>query len=974
VGGVRYRLLGPLEIGDGDRLWRPVGRRERGALSLFLLRPNRPVGVEELIEAAWDAAPATARQQVHTLVHRLRSAVGPQVLRTEPPGYVFEVDPAEVDLGVFTGLAAEARRASADARLDEAVALYRRATGLWRGPALADLDTRPLAAEAARLGELRLAVLAERFDVELAAGVDPVAELAALVAEHPYAERLRGQLMAALHRAGRSAEALALYHEGHRRLVDDLGIEPGPGLREIQREILRGPSVGRPPAESVGGPPPVAADDGWRAPCLLPPPLRLLVGRDDAIAWLGERLPGGHDGTRIVAVYGAAGVGKSALVTAVAHGLRREFPDGQLFARLGGTRPVRRGVAEVHASVLIAFGVPASAVPPDAVDREALYRARLAGRRLLLVLDDAPDAEVVRALAPGTGGAVLVTSRRRLFGLSEAEHLELGLLEPGASRALLEGVVGVDRVRADPVATDEVVRYCGGLPLALCIAGARLASRAGLAVASYSRRLADDRRRLATLSTRDGGVEASILLSYQGLGERARAALRRLAALTAAPFPGWMVAAVLDTGVADGELVVDDLVDAHLLQFQGEDAVGQARYHFHDLVRLVAAERGVVEDGRPVLREAAARVLSGWLSLVLVAGEGFSGDRPARVWAGGVDGPDAVPGWVSPDAVLLHHLGWLDVEADMLAAAVQQAYDFGLDDLCWRLVWALRSYLQLRGHRQMWRDIAGTGLAAAQRLGDRMAEGCMRLASAQRVTSEGAAMDDSDAIAADRIFADLGYPGGRAVVAFIRGEMAEYRNDGESACRHFGQALAYARDADDGCVAANAEAKLVGWQHKEDSPVATAVYARCKDRLRRLGALLDVAQVERRLGMWHERHGRYPEAAACYQRALRDAKTLRDETGVAYLSLDEGRLRTLEGEHAAATDLFVEALTLFDRHGNEGGAARARYELGLLRLLQGRRDEARVLLSAAHERFVALGHARWSVRTETELARIYAAS
>ncbi|GIJ64492.1 AfsR/SARP family transcriptional regulator [Virgisporangium aurantiacum] len=973
---MRYRLLGPLEIGDGDRPWRPGGRRERAALSLFLLRPNRPVGVEELIEAAWDAAPATARQQVHTLVHRLRSTVGPQVLRTEPPGYVFEVDPAEVDLDVFTALAAEARRAAADGRPDEAVALYRRATGLWRGPALADLDTRPLAAEAARLGELRLAVLAERFDAELTAGVDPVPELTALVAEHPYAERLRGQLMTALHQAGRTAEALARYREGHRQLVGDLGIEPGPGLREIHQEILRGPSGGQKTAEpaDVGDP----ETGGWRPPCLLPPPLRLIVGRDDAIAWLRERVrerpSGDHDGTRIVAVHGAAGVGKSALVTAVAHRLRAEFPDGQLYARLGGTQPVRRGVAEAHASALIAFGVPASAIPPDPVDREALYRARLAGRRLLLVLDDAPDPETVRALAPGTGSAVLVTSRRRLFGLTEAEHLELGLLEPGTSRALLADIVGADRTDADPVATDEVIRYCGGLPLALCIAGARLASRTGLPVASYSRRLADDRRRLATLSTQDGGVEASILLSYQGLGEPARAALRRLASLTTAPFPAWMVAAVLDTGAADGEQVVDELVDAHLLQCQGEDAVGQARYHFHDLVRLVAVERGAVDDGQPVLRRAAARILSGWLSLVLVASEGFSGDRPARVWAGRTDEPDPVPRWVGLDTVLLHHLAWLDVEADMLAAAVQQAYDLGLDDLCWRLVWVLRSYLQLRGHRQMWQDIAGTGLAAAQRLGDRMAEGCMRLASAQRVTAEGGAIDDSDAIAADRIFADLGYPGGRAAAAFVRGEMAEFRNDGESACRHFGQALAYARDADDGCVAANAEAKLVGWQYKEDSPVATAVYARCKDRLRRLGALLDVAQVERRLGMWHERHGRGPEAAACYQRALRDAKILRDETGVAYLSLDEGRLRTVEGEHAAAADLFVEALTLFDRHGNEGGAARARYELGLLRLLQGRRDEARVLLTAAHERFVALGHARWSVRTETELARIYAAS
>lgn len=966
---MRYRLLGPLEIG-GEQPWRPGGRRERAALSLLLLRPNRPVGINELIEATWPEAPATARQQVHTTVHRLRATVGPEVLRTEPAGYVFEVDPAEVDLGVFTELAAEARRAVAGGRPDDAVALYRRASALWRGPALADLDTPPLVAEAARLGELRLGVLAERFDAELANGVDPGPELTALVAEYPYDERLRAQLMTALHRAGRNAEALAVYREGHHRLVGDLGIEPGPQLRELQQEVLRGTAAPTSPARPARPVPDPRDADGWRPPCLLPPPLRLLVGRDDAIAWLWERLAGGPGGTRIVAVNGAAGVGKSTLVTAVAHRLRAEFPDGQLYAQLGGTQPVRRGVAEAHASVLIAFGVPASAIPPDPADREALYRARLAGRRLLMVLDDAPDPETVRALAPGTGSAVLVTSRPRLFGLTEAEHMELALLEPGSSRALLEEIVGADRTGADPDATDEVIRYCGGLPLALCIAGARLASQPRLPVAAYSRRLSDDRRRLATLSTQDGGVEASILLSYQGLSEPARTALRRLAALTTAPFPAWLVAAVLDTGTADGERILDEIVDAHLLQCQGEDAVGQLRFHFHDLVRLVAAERCAVDDDPSAVRRAAARIGSGWLALVLVAIEGFSGERPARVWADRTGRPDPVPRWVDADSVLLHHLSWLDVEADTLAAAVQQAYDQELDDLCWRLAWVLRCYLLLRGHRPMWQDIAGAGLAAALRLGDRMAEGCMRLTSAQRVTSEGGAVDETDALAADRIFADLGYPGGRAVAAFVRGELAEFRNDGPSARRLFGQALAYARAADDGYMAANAEAKLVLWEHNDDWPAATAVYTRCKDRLRTLGALLEVAQVERRLGMWHERHGRRPEAAACYQRALRDAQTLRDETGVAYLSLDAGRLRTVEGEYSSAADLFGRAMTLFDRHGNEGGTARARYELGLLRLSQGRREEARALFTAAHQRFVALGHARWSVRTETELARI----
>ncbi|WP_433087620.1 BTAD domain-containing putative transcriptional regulator [Dactylosporangium sp. CA-052675] len=948
---MRYRMLGPLEIGEGDTVWRPRGRRERAMLSVLLLRPARPVGLAELIDATWDTAPATARQQVHSTVHRLRTILGDEAVRTVSSGYLLAADPTEIDLGVFTGLAADARRAAADGRVEDAVALYRRAAGLWRGPALADLDTPPLAVEAARLAELRLAVLAERFDAELAVGGDPLPELAALVAEHPYAERLRAQLMTALHRTGRRAEALAVYRDGHRRLVEDLGIEPGAHLRELQQSILLDAEADT----GIGPEPPPERD----APCLLPPPPRLLVGREDAVDWLLRRLDGDGEETRILAVCGAAGIGKSALVVAVAHRVRARFPGGQLHVRLG----VPGGAWEALASVLIALGVPPAAIPAGAGEREALYRARLAGRRVLLVLDDAPDAATVRALSPGTGGVVLVTSRPRLLGLTEADHLELGLLGPGPSRALLDQIVGASRTGAEPAATGDVIRYCGGLPLALCVAGARLAGRAELPVAAYSQRLADERRRLAALSTPDGGVGASLLVSYVGLGAPARTALRRLSALATRPFPAWTVAAAIgdEHGPVDADEVVDELADAQLVQ-----SVGTSRYHLHDLVRIFAAQRCGEEDDPAAVRAAATRIFTGWLSAALAAVERFSGDRPARAW--GVAELADVTDW----SVLTDPLAWLDAEVGSVAAAVHQAHAHGLDQLCWRLAWVLRNYLETRGHWQLWEQTTRAGLHAARRIGDRVGEACMLVSLAQRVASEGGSVDDGDAVAAYEIFDAAGHAVGRSVALFAMAEIAEWRHDGDDVRRHFRRAIAAAREGGDEYMAVNAEAKLVRWEHEDDpdAPAVADAYRDCRDRLRGIGAVRQAAMMERRLGMWYEAHARHPEALACFRRSLRDAQQLRDETGVAYLSLDLGRLDAADGRGPAAAERFTEALSMFARHGDETGAARARLELGRLRVAEGRVEEARTLLRTAHDRFAELGHAHWCEHAALALATL----
>ncbi|MFB4270856.1 BTAD domain-containing putative transcriptional regulator [Nonomuraea sp. GTA35] len=390
-------------------------------------------------------------------------------------------------------------------------------------------------------------MLEECLELELRLGRhhEIAGELADLVAEHPLRERLCALLMLALHHDGRTAEALEAYRRTRTALVEELGLEPGAALRRLEHAILTGDDALAPPASSAGR----AA--GPVRPRQLPPDVADLTGRDEIAAGMRELLRTAPDGTAVtvVAISGQAGVGKTTLAVHVAHAVSGAFPDGQLYADLrGGWQAHRAGPDEVLARFLRALGMAGSEIPRGADERAKEYRSRLAGRRLLVVLDNAADEAQVRPLIPGTPScAVLVTSRAKLAGLPGARLVELGVLDTSRAVELLGRIAGAGRVAAEAGAARELVRLCGGLPLALRIMGARLVVHGRATIAELARRLADESRRLDELSYGDLEVRGSLSYSFHRLSPRAKRLLCLLAHLYAPDVSAWTCAALLGT-------------------------------------------------------------------------------------------------------------------------------------------------------------------------------------------------------------------------------------------------------------------------------------------------------------------------------------------------------------------------------------------------------------------------------------------
>ncbi|MEV7092147.1 BTAD domain-containing putative transcriptional regulator [Amycolatopsis sp. NPDC051045] len=571
-----FAVLGPLAVESPPGRWAVLrGARQRTLLAVLLLNANQHVPVDVLVEALWpDGPPKSHTSNLHTYLSRLRERIDGLRVEHGPPGYRLRAGPDELDLLVFRSAAAEGQAA---ARAGDAVAAsrhYRRALAQWRGPVLAGLHVPRLAAEVARLESERLAVFEDCVDAELTAGRhgELTGELQAMIAEQPLRERPAAQLMIALHRAGQQGKALEVYRRLRTTLVEELGVEPGAEARRVHAAVLRGED----PVPQL--PPPV-----WPV-CQLPPDIGDFTGRDAELAELTGVL-GAGTGVPVAVLSGEPGAGKSTLAVRAAHRLRARFPDGQLYVPLAG-----RDIGAVLADLLRALGVPGPAVPDDVRARAAVFRGRLTDRRVLVVLDDAVDPEHVRTLLPGTPGcAVLVTSRRRLSGLAGAHRLALGPLSGADAAELLNRLAGarVARERAD---AERIITACARLPLALRIAGSRLAIRPHLRLGELADRLEDEVRRLDELTVSDLAVRSSIALSYEGLRPPARRAFRLLGRCRLADLPAWAVTTLVDD--PDADEAVEELVEASLLEARGADATGEGRYRMHDLVRLYAAELG----------------------------------------------------------------------------------------------------------------------------------------------------------------------------------------------------------------------------------------------------------------------------------------------------------------------------------------------------------------------------------------------
>jgi DNA-binding SARP family transcriptional activator len=732
---MKLRILGSLEIVADGRSLPCSAPSQRALLAILLLRANHMASIWSLIDELWvETRPAKPEFALRMAVSRLRRLLAEgdptgQCARliTRPGGYLLQVAPDQVDAHRFEHLVEDGRRALAEGAAELAAQRLDAALALWRGPALASVPASPLVvAESARLEAARVAALETRIEADLACGrhLELLSELEALVAAQPLQEWVRRQWMLALYRAGRQADALEAYRDLRQRLVEGLGIEPGPALQQLERQILTADpalmTLSHNPARPAGAVAPLAP------PRQLPHASATFTDRQLELTELCRVLtaPRQAGSTVIAAIHGSAGVGKSALAIRAAHEAAEQFPDGQLYVNLQGASPGLAPLAspDVLGRMLRALGLDAAQVPSDVQEAAARFRSLASGRRLLVVLDNAHDAQQVRPLLPASPTCgVLITSRQMLAALEGAQMLRLEVLSAERAVELLGRIAGPERIAAEPQAAAAVAAYCGLLPLAIQIAGARLVARPGWPVRTLAERLADTASRLDELANRDLAVRASFEISIQAVEESqdpidraAGAAFGLLGLPDDVDVDVAGAARLLGQPEPATRVLLERLADAHLLETSRP-----GRYQFHDLMRLFAREQVTQRYPEPERLAALTRLFefynaTAWRAVSLL----YPGERcPATAdprWTDGLEFADEQAA-----------LDWLEAVRPGLLAAVHQVANASPAlpaELAIQLTRALTALFVSGGY---WSDVAEAAqiaLRLARRTGDRVSE------------------------------------------------------------------------------------------------------------------------------------------------------------------------------------------------------------------------------------------------------------
>ncbi|WP_440081573.1 AfsR/SARP family transcriptional regulator [Streptosporangium sp. LJ11] len=984
---MRFQVLGDVTIIADERPVPLSSRRQEQLLALLVCARGRVVPAENLIDALWgERLGPRAGKNLQVLVHRLRRTLdAPERIRHDRSGYALSARPEEVDAWHFADLTERARRALNRGEPEAASVLQREALALWNGRAFSGLDGVAQLAEAAeRLEQDRRRVLTERIDTDLALGrhAEVIPELLSMVAEDPLVESTTARLMVAMHRAGLRTEALETYRRTRTVLAEELGLEPGPQLRALEQAILRGdPRVDlnpRPeaapemdPAPSPPVPPP-PAPPAPPAPSLLPAGVGDLTGRDTELRWLLSVLRDRPaSGPVICAISGMPGVGKSALALQAAHDLRDAFPDGRLYVNLRGAGAEPVEPSHALSRFLRALGVAGTAVPDGLDERAEVFRAHLSDRRVLVLLDDAANEAQIEPLIPaGNGCAVVVTSRGALTALPGAQRLALGVLGEAAAVRLLGTITGRVELAADTATAGRLAELCGHLPLALRIAGARLAARPHWSVDRLVSRLAAEHDRLDELTHGTLSVRASLALGYSGLDEPGRTLFRRLALVGTPDFAGWVAAALLDagpragsraTGEMDAEEVLERLTEAQLVEYAGQDGIGEPRYRVHDLVRLHARERGEIDDPPGATVAALTRLAGGYLALAERAHRRqYGGDY--TVLHGG--GPRWDCGEATSDRLLADPSGWLRGERLGLVAAVEQAARLGLSEMCWDLAMTAVTLFEAQGHFDDWRHTSETALAAALRAGDRRGEAAMRYSLGtlalfrQRYTDARPHLE-----AALPLFEAVGDRHGQALT--LRNAALIERVEGrvETALDAYRRALRMLREVGDRHAEAHVLGSMAQIHIEHDRPrtaaplleTALAVY-------RDLGNARGIAQILNRLGLLHLRQNDPARAKDAFGQVLLAARSAGDRIGEAYGLLGTGEAELLAGEFDSAAGLLDAALLLAEGLGEPFVAARARLARGRLAAERGEHGQAATLLDRAVREFADIGLPVWHER------------
>ncbi|HLT09676.1 MAG TPA: BTAD domain-containing putative transcriptional regulator [Micromonosporaceae bacterium] len=932
---LQYRILGPIEVWCGSHQVALGGPRQRLVLAVLLIHANQVVSMDRLVDEIWpERPPPSALANVRTYVAGLRSALpsrnGSGPITSRPGGYLLNVGSEELDLTLYESLVATSAAARSRNDLPAEVAALERAAALWRGTPLADVPSSPrVAAVRAYLEEQQAALVEERARalIDLGRYGEAAAVLRRHVAIYPLRERGHYLLVLALHRNGSPGDALAAYRAARETLLRELGVEPGPELARLHREILTDEAQhpSDPGEVSAGSPvrgaPPV--------PAQLPMDVRGFVGRvaelrrldalvRDAPAPAGDGAPAGsgdeaHAAVVIAAITGPAGVGKTALAVHWAHRIAHRFPDGQLYLNLRGFDPSNSTMspAEAVRVFLEALQVPSARVPTTFDAQVGLYRSLLAGKRVLVVLDNARDADQVRPLLPGAPGCVVVvTSRNRLTSLVAAEgahSIMLDLLTAAEARSLLSHRLGERAVRAEPEAVEDIVTSCDRLPLALAVVAANAAAHAGRPLADLAARLRQGGDNLDAFSAGDPSTDLRAVFSwsYHSLSREAARVFRLLGLHPGSDFGAASVASLAGVAAARARALLAELVRAHLVVEVPGD-----RFAFHDLLRAYAAELVNTVD-EPGDREAASlRILDHYLHTAHAAAMRM---RPGRI---PIELRPASPG-ASPETFDQRSDAqtWFATERGQLTAAVDLAARIGRATHAWQLAWAIEDYLDFAGHWDDLRLVHASAVRATEQAGDRAGQASAHSGLGRAYTRLGEfdRAHEHMRVASD-LYAELGEYARQAAVL---------RNIGVMLCSQQGrhaEALAYGERAlkvlPADCMPEERAYVLsaLGWFHAQ-----VGNHHRALDYCRSALAVPGVSDPGFRgsvmdiLGNVHHRLGDYQEAIASYRQAIEVYNSL----GIALYKAKSlawlGDAYHSAGTTASAVRAWEQAIQIFEQ-------------------------------------------------------------
>ncbi len=960
--GVEFGLLGPLLVGSGRETVAIPPGKQRTVAAALLLRANRAVTLDELAEALWgEDPPPSTRATLRNYIKRLRQALastGHDRIETLPNGYLIRVDPGELDLSRFEALCYQARLEAREGSWERAADSLREALALWRGEPLADVRSELLARrDVPRLAELRQQAVRARIDADLHLGrhAEVIPELRQLTGAYPLTERLHALLMIALYRDSQQAQALVAYQQCRRVLIAELGTEPGPELRQLERQILAAdPALALPatapapppaaaPATAPGPPPPAPPPPAAAVPRQLPASARHFTGRvaelAELTAVLDDEIAAGRQ-VSLSLISGTAGVGKTALAVQWAQRVAGRFPDGQLYVDLRGYdpgQPMDAGAA--LAGFLRALGVPGQQIPAETPERAGLYRSLLADRRVLVLLDNAGSAEQARSLLPGTSGsAVVVTSRDALTGLvarDGAVRLDLELLGAHDARELLRALIG-SRADAEPEATDDLVTACARLPLALRLAAELAASRPSEPLRALAGELASLQRRLDLLDASGDprtAVRGVFSWSYQHLAPAAAAAFRLLGPHPGPDFDGHAVAALTGVTPEQATDLLGLLARAHLVQ-----AARPGRHGMHDLLRAYARDLATSHDGADGQRHALTGLFDYYLATAAAAMNTLY--PAARRYHRPIPG-SATP--APPVGTSEQARAWLDTHLPVLTAVTAVAADHGWPGHATRLTETLFHYLYAAGRYPEAIAIFAASLRAARLAGDHAAEA---------ITLNNASIIDVQQGRYQEATRKLGQAlekfrraGGRrrdeANALGNLGNIALRLGHSEEAAGYMRQALELFHEVGDSSGEGNVLGGLAGIAYQlgryhqavAHLEQAIAIYRQVGDQPGEARGLINLGTIDLRLG-------RQEQAAGRLRRSLDLFGATGDRSSAAYAQASLGMADLRDGRYQQAARWLRQALDMFVLVGDRTGEAQALTHLGALGLREGRHEEA----------------------------------